>query len=266
MSVLEYQTINDTTINAQHITTSPDNHPCCCCYGWDNMQAAANPQETRTSATLLAAWASQSGTSLTAPATFLAQVNFPSILHTYYGAPSVAWLNYTVNTDGTVSIELQLFNKTSTRLGEAIYLRFATPSVANSAWFADVLGYWTDPLDVVSRGSQHQHGVGDSVVYISSTNGAGVAVDTIDAPVMSPWTATEEAVTYIVPYDPLTGPVEGFASVVFSNTYNTNFPLYSVDDAFKLRYTIRTIAPSEDNVVRARKAAAKRNTAIKQAN
>jgi hypothetical protein len=253
MAVLEYQTLNDTTFDAQHITTQPDGHSCCCCYGWGSMQKVANPIESRTFATLTAAWASQSGTTLTAPASFLVSVSFPALLNTYYGAPSTSYINYTVNVDGTVSLDVQLFNKTSTRLGEAIFLRFATPAVPSSSWVGEVLGHWVDPLDVVVRGSQHQHGIGDSVLYVNSQTGAGVAVDTVDAPVWSPWTADIDAITYIVPYDPLNGPVEGFAAILFSTTYNTNFPLFSIDDAYRFRFGIRGVAASEEGAARLRR-------------
>jgi hypothetical protein len=58
-----------------------------------------------------------------------------------------------------------------------------------------VLDYYVDPLDVVERGSQSQHGVGKSVAYLNTVNGAGIEVDSIDAPVFSPWTAVNATYT-----------------------------------------------------------------------
>jgi hypothetical protein len=226
------------------------------------MQKAANPASSRTPAALVAAWASQAGTALTAPASIIAHVAWPPALSTDYGAPGAAWLNYTVGADGSVSLEVQLFNKTATRLGEAIYLEFATPPVAGSAWFAEVLGHLVDPLDVVVRGSQRQHGIGESVVYVDAATGAGLAVDALDTVVMSPWTAVNETSTMIVPLYPLVGPVLGFASVVWSNAYNTNFPLYSVDPAFKFRYVIRPLAASGELARAARAASVSRHHAV----
>lgn len=250
---LVYQTVNDTDVDAQHITVD-NGLGCCCCYGWGSMQKVANPVSSRTPATLLALWSSQAGTALTAPATLLAQVTFSPVLNTAYGAPAEAWLNYTINADGSVGVEVQMFNKTSTRLGEAIYLDFSTPPVASTAWFAEVLGHYVDPLDVVIRGSQRQHGVGDSVVYVNTASGAGLSIDTLDAPVFSPWTAVNATSTMIVPFYPLQGPVLGFSAVLFSNIYNTNFPLYSVDDAWKLRFAVRVLPPSAERAARARAA------------
>lgn len=237
---LVYQTVNDTSIDSQHITV--DNAGCCCCYGWNNMQAAANPIESRTTASLVALYANQAGPSYTAPVTFLARLSLPSLFNVQYGAPGDIWVNYTVLTTGEVALEVQLFNKTSTRLGEAIYLNFATPSSGDKAWYASVLDYYVDPLDVVTRGSQRQHGVGEGVAFVSPSTGAGIAIDTVDAPVFSPWTAVNTTSTLIVPFEPLQGPVEGFAAVLFANIYNTNFALYSIDEAFKFRFGVRPVA------------------------
>lgn len=260
MGRLVYQTVNDTEIDEQHITTE-DGFGCCCCYGWGSMQKVANPISSRTPASLVQAWQSQTGT-LTAPFTVLARVSIPADFHINYGAPADAWLNYTVQADGTLSITLTLLNKTSTRLGEAIYLDFSTPPASDgqSLWLADVLGHYVDPLDVVTRGSQRQHGVGAGVAYLSSATGAGVAVDTIDSPVVSPWTALNATSTMIVPYYPLAGPVLGMSSVVFANIYNTNFPLYSVDSAWQTRYVVRVVQGSGESARLAKAAAASSRT------
>ena len=152
------------------------------------------------------------------------QLTFPPILHSNYGAPAFVWVNYTVLTSGDVTLDVQLINKTATRLGEAIYLDFSTPPVADgSAWLADVLDRFVDPRDVVVRGSQHQHGVAQGVAYLSPATGAGVNIITLDAPVMSPFSPSVPPSTLIVPFVPLGETITGFASVLFSNIYNTNF-------------------------------------------
>ena len=58
----------------------------------------------------------------------------------------------------------------------------------------------------------------------------------------------------IVPFAPLQGPVLGFAAVLFSNIYNTNFPLYSIDAEYKFRFTVRPMAASAERAARARAA------------
>lgn len=210
------------------------------------MQTTANPAASVTVAQLTAAWSSAPGPALTAPATLLASVTFPPSLHTDYGAPAVVWLNYTVAADGSVRITVTALNKTATRLGEATFLDFSTPlAPAASAWLAEVLDLWTDPLEVVERGSMHQHGVsGGGVAYLDAADGAGMRVAFIDTTVASPATAESPPTPLIVPLMPLAGPVTSFAAVLHSNTYNTNFNLYAMDDAYVQRFTVAVVPPS----------------------
>ena len=56
-----------------------------------------------------------------------------------------------------VDIDFQLFNKTSTRLPEALLYVFR-PQHSRS-WQMSKLGHLVDPLNVVLNGSQYQHGM-----------------------------------------------------------------------------------------------------------
>jgi len=233
LSRFYYRTYNDTDYNAQHITG------CCCCWGWENMQKEANPQQQQQSPVIQAMWTSPSSTQ--APFTILVQLGWPSPnLHVNYGAPAQIWLSYTVNQDATISIELQVFNKTSTRLGEALFLDFTQVPQTNWKWWVDVLGLPVDPLDVLTNGNVHQHGVKEGIMYLQTGGNGMFAVDTIDSAVVSPHTPIDEATSLLFPLTPLTGPVTGFAALLFQNAFNTNVPLYSFDDAWKWRFTIRT--------------------------
>ena len=80
-----------------------------------------------------------------------------------------------------------------------------------------------------------------------------MAVDSWDAPVFSPVTPKDPAMTMIVPYHPLAEPVTAFAAVLFSNIYNTNFPLYSVDTSWQQRFEVRALTANSE---RARDASA----------
>lgn len=97
------------------------------------MQKVANPQSSVTAASLTALWTSAASLTLTAPVTFLAELALPTYLHVMYGVPGAVWLNLTVTSAGGVLLEVQLFNKTATRLNEAMYADFATPLGADSA-------------------------------------------------------------------------------------------------------------------------------------
>jgi hypothetical protein len=70
-------------------------------------------------------------------------------------------------------------------------------------------------------------------------------------------TPNDSAMTMIVPYHPLVGPVTGFAAVLFGNQYNTNFPLYSVDASWLQRFELRALGPDAGRAADAAAAAFK---------
>lgn len=120
--------------------------------------------------------------------TVLAELSFDPSLHTSYGAPSRAWVNYTATTTG-LAVTLTLVNKTSTRLPEALYFGF-NPIGDNSTWAMDKLGGWTSPLDVVDGAAKGMHCVSSGVRWTSSPKTSGTAAPhhvffgSLDAPVV----------------------------------------------------------------------------------
>jgi hypothetical protein len=220
------------------------------------MQRHANPQRLHSGLAVKQLWSS-SATGAT-PFTVLlrAEVSDPE-LHSYYGAPGAVWINYTVTDASAVEVTLQLLNKTATRLGEAIFfdftvssasgkggsghcvLRFAArtdscactalclPRLAQTAasvpgrWYADVLGLPVDPLDVVTNGGVHQHGVKEGV-FFAGDGGLTLWVESVDAAVASPHTQSDEATSLLAPLTPLSGTVTGFSFILFQNAFNTN--------------------------------------------
>uniref|UniRef100_A0A6B2KYD0 Glycoside hydrolase family 38 N-terminal domain-containing protein n=1 Tax=Arcella intermedia TaxID=1963864 RepID=A0A6B2KYD0_9EUKA len=258
LSKFIYRTFNDTDLKAQNIGY------CCCCWGWENMQKVANPKSQKVLPNLIGLYASAppSASSFSTPFSLLAHLNFSDPdLHSYYGAPSELFLNYTVIDGETIWIELQVFNKTSTRLGEALFLDFENvPQGSNWKWWVDVLDLPVDPLEVVKNGGVHQHGVKEGVIYKTienNTHGFGhsieayfkqpkktqdvsyFAIDTLDSAVVSPRTENNEETIFLMPLNPLTGTVQGFSVILYQNAFNTNVPLYSIDDSWKWRFRIR---------------------------
>jgi hypothetical protein len=71
-----------------------------------------------------------------------------------------------------------------------------------------------------------------------------LAVESLDAAVYSPATATSEATNFIVPFDALAGPVTGFSALLWQNAFNTNTPLFTFDAAYKWRFRFRAASPS----------------------
>ena len=223
-----YKTFNDTDY-----ASNPT-----CCYGEGGRQQIANPNRTVTSPTMTGLWVDDAA----APATLVVAMAMPALQVGAYGAPATLWLSVTANaTDGSLGLDLQAFNKTATRLGEAHFFSFLPLPLAGSkrVWLMDKIGTWIDPLDTVGRGSVHQHGVRNGVAYFDPGQpGSAFSIDTLDATVVSPATAANPPSMFPYPLEPLTGPVLGFDVQLMQNAFNTNTPLFSWDTAYRWRFRL----------------------------
>ena len=215
-----------------------------CCYGEGNRQRIANPNRTTTSPTMTGLWADDAA----APTRLLVSMAMPPELTASYGAPAALWLGVALAADGSLALDLQAFNKTATRLGEAHFFSFLPLPQAPAgggpqrAWYMDKLGSWVDPLDTVRAGSVHQHGVSSGVAYMApggSPSAAFFAIDTLDATVVCPGTAANPPSMFPFPLEPLTGPVLGFDVELMQNAFNTNTPLFSWDKDYRWRFALR---------------------------
>ena len=73
----------------------------------------------------------------------------------------------------TISLDYLMFNKTTTRLPESIYVSFRpmfSSSPSSSKVMVDKVGELVDPLDVVLNGSRHIHATWKGVFYSVDTN------------------------------------------------------------------------------------------------
>ena len=129
-------------------------------FGKPNVSSAA-PVHSETPAALLGLYLRESPQA----AEFLVRTSWAPVnpaLHTYYGAPSEAWLALSVPRAVTspptpITCSLTIYNKTATRLPEGLYLRFNAS--AGGGWRVSKLGSLVDPFDVVPGGNHHQHGM-----------------------------------------------------------------------------------------------------------
>jgi hypothetical protein len=146
-----YATFNDTDYAANPT----------CCYGEGGRQAAANPNRTRSTGAMSGLWVDDAA----APRLAVCAMTMPELQHALYGAPQTAFLTLRVGDDASVSLDFQVFNVTATRLGGAHFLHSAPllPAGGDYAWRMDKIGSWIDPLDTVTNGGVHQHGVRDGV-------------------------------------------------------------------------------------------------------
>jgi polygalacturonase len=116
-----------------------------------------------------------------------------------YGSASRVVTEYTLTPgDSKLSVQLKLFNKTTTRLPEATVLLFQPHRVAGTAaarhdygWAMDVLGGWVDPYDVLSGGQQWAHAIWSGVKYAAKrgSSATGLFIDSLDAAMACPMIA-----------------------------------------------------------------------------
>ena len=201
-----YKTYNDTDYAANPT----------CCYGEGGRQKIANPNRTATTPTMTGLWVDDENNVRLA----VVSMSMPDLQHDAYGAPGTLWLTITVNDDASVSLDLQLFGVTATRLGGAHFLHFENiPQAGDYKWLMDKIGGWVDPLDTVANGGIHQHGVSDNGVRYTSSSAPNkyLAVRTVDAALVDPFTAANPASMFPLPLSPLTGPVLGFDVQLMQN-------------------------------------------------
>lgn len=150
---------------------------------------------------------------------FLFKLTMESESFTKYGAPQYLWESLRVR-GNQIDIDLQWFEKTSTRLPEALFFAFDPILQSNDyQWKMDKLGELVSPYEVILNGSQSQHGVWDGVYY-TTNEGHGLTVRSLDAGLVSPGPYTAFPVTRKPNFS------SGMGFNLFNNIWNTNYPLY----------------------------------------
>ena len=89
---------------------------------------------------------------------FLVALDMPEEAFTKYGAPRQVFVNFEFH-DAAIDITFTCWNKTATRLPEALWLSFIPLLPPDASLRLDKLGEWVDPTHVVKNGSAHLHGV-----------------------------------------------------------------------------------------------------------
>ena len=87
---------------------------------------------------------------------FIAQTAFDPEASSEYGA-AAGWSTVTVQGSGKLELTVGMFNKSTTRIPEAMFMQFQ-PTGAG-LWSADKLGEWVREDEIVPGGSQHLQGV-----------------------------------------------------------------------------------------------------------
>jgi len=152
-----------------------------------------------------------------------------------YGAPIELWVKYDLSEHG-IAIELQWFGKLFTRLPEASWFIFDPITEVNTGgyWMMNKLGSFINPLHVMNNGSQHVHGIWDSVYY-SGTDDVVLVIESRDAALVSPFSKNPLP----VPLTPPQSIAGGMNFLLHNNLWNTNYPLWypfdnsNQDDKFR---------------------------------
>jgi len=128
--------------------------------------SSANPQSRLWKTTLVSLWERSSRDSFS----LLAQLSMKeNDAHRFYGAPDTVWLK--IDLDSSIpqqvwlKLSLSIFNKTSTRLPEALWLNFNPVYQEGFQWFMDKLEEWINVNDIIGNGSNHMHGIWSGVDY-----------------------------------------------------------------------------------------------------
>lgn len=150
-----------------------------------------------------------------------------------YGCPRDFWLEYAFVTGQAIQIELQWFNKSASRLPEALWFSFV-PSLAGSGdWRIDKLGQEVSPLDVVPFGNRHLHASGKYVRW--SGERPKFEISSLDAPLVAP--GRPSLLDFNNDQPDLS---QGVHFNLLNNLWGTNFPMWFEEDC-RFRFELRVL-------------------------
>jgi len=192
----------------------------------------ANPLHLNINPTLVSLWEQTQGSTTT----FLLELSMPSVTYTNYGAPVTLWFEYIfIQNSPNFTLSAQLFNKTSTRMPESIWVVFDPITVNASVWTIDKIGSQISPLDFIVGGSNHLHGSWNGVSY--EYNSRSVQINSPDVAVI----CAGQTTPFPTPYTPpdLT---QGMSFNLYNNIWNTNYimwyPFVDGDENLLFRFNL----------------------------
>eukprot|EP01043_Picozoa_sp_COSAG02_P060900 COSAG02_NODE_8059_length_2728_cov_2.497528_2_plen_345_part_00 len=132
---------------------------------------------------------------------FLLQTAFEPEASSMYGA-AAGWTRVNIDaTTGDIDVAVNMFNKSTTRLPEAMFVQILPPqaSSAGTTWEVNKLGTWVDiQRDVVKGGTKHLHGIEQQPsLRIIDSNQQQMSITALDAAVLN----VGELTAYPAPVD-----------------------------------------------------------------
>lgn len=191
----------------------------------------------------------------------LMQLAFPEALNRDYGAPAGAWVRFTfeqgsAELDRGISMSVSYLNKTSTRLGEAMFVTMNPPEgddTVRSWWAVDKHSQWVSPLELVDGAPKGLHGLTTGVKYARmAADGTQrhVFFESKDAAMV----AFDSPTPFPTPIHDQPNLAEGASFLLWDNIWNTNYIFWwpydtpaeqtSADIAFRFAVRFLTTTPS----------------------
>jgi hypothetical protein len=163
----------------------------------------------------------------TGPLSRLVRLRFPAEAVEEFGCPALSTVEYRLDSTA-LHIDVQWFDKAATRWPEAMWLSFV-PRLpdGDGFWWMSKLGQRVRTDDVVERGGRQLHAVDDEFGYDR------LRVATVDACLVCPG---RRRLLEFTDEQPMSA--DGMHVNLYNNTWGTNFPGWSDDDA-RFRFSIR---------------------------
>ena len=154
---------------------------------------------------------------------FVLESSFDNISTLEYGAPSTVWTNVSIIDNSVVNVEMSMFNKTTTRIPEAMFVQFQTPN-KNITWSANKLGSWIEPDDIVDGGTKHLHGITEEGLRVRDNNNNNtMQISSLDAAVANFGMLT----AYPSPvHETADTSKDGSSFVLWDNLWGTNYIMW----------------------------------------
>jgi hypothetical protein len=200
-------------------------------FGKPGLNIFANPIHQLLTANLKTAWKKEDSQTVH----FLIELFMDSSSHLEYGAPDTLWLDVLVSkTEPIINITLTWFNKTTTRLPEALWLTFNPAN--NGNWLLDKLEEWVSPLDVVLNGSQHLHAIESGAKF--QVDNAKILFRSKDAALLT----VGEPNPFPIPLGTPPDVSQGISYNLYNNIWDTNYimwyPFSSLDGSSLFRFSL----------------------------
>jgi hypothetical protein len=152
--------------------------------------------------------------------TFVVDVSFPEEAVVLAGAPVQTFITWTFSGDKSVAefnVTIEVFNKTATRLPEAMFFRWLLPGGARGI-SVQKLDEWLDPLDVVMGGNQRMHSLSRGGLSLPA-HGTSLNISSPDTRLV----CVGEPTSFPTPTDVPADASQGVANVLWNNIWYVSF-------------------------------------------